>query len=423
MRDERGVALPMALFTLLLLTSLSLAFMTLGQSEPVISNNHLRTAQARALAEAGVERAIWALSNTQTTGVATPAINTVWGSPYDGTKYFKVSDRGGFVVWVKGGQTDAYQAVVQSVGRVVTGTSPADQSTYNSSDSNLSSAHRIKVTVGRFPEFGLNAPCALCVNGDLVVKGNATISSTADTSCGNKYGVGVTTGSSLCIGGDNACSESDPNWANNGSVNGATGSSTAPNDASDYTRTASMTNTTLSTSQLDALKQIAKSLGTYYSTGTTSTCGDGTSGTQSCTPCSSGTCSFSASNKLPSGKSIVFIDGNYDASGNPYQNDAFNGWVIVNGSATLNGNGTINGLVYALNDISSSSGSNTINGLVISANTTNATGIDSSAGGSMNINFNCSNASGNNNFAKKWFPVPGTWKEKTGRAVDATDYP
>lgn len=421
--NERGVALPMALFSLLLLTSLSIAFLTLGQTEPVISNNHLRTSQARAMAEAGVERVIWALSNTSTTGVSEPAANTVWGSPYDGTKWFRVSDRGGFVAWVKGGQTDNYQMVVQSVGRIATN-SPADGSTYSSSSTDLTSAHRIKVTVTRFPEFGLNAPCALCVNGDLVVKGNATISSTADTSCGNKYGVGVTSGSSLCIGGDNACSESDAQWGNTGSVNGATGSSASANDSTDYTRSASMTNMSLSTSQMDALRQMAKSQGTYYQTGTTSKCGDGASGTQDCTPCSGGTCSFSAANTVPSnGKSIVFVDGNFDTSGNPYQNDAFTGWIIVNGSSTINGNGTINGLLYAVNDISSSSGTNTINGLVVSANTTNASGIDSTAGGTMNINFNCANASGQNNFAKKWFPVPGTWREKTGRAVDASDYP
>src|SRR5436190_11163207 len=72
--NERGVALPMALITLVLLTTLMLAFATLSQTEPVIAANQLRTSQARALAESGFEYAVWALSNGNTPiGVARPA--------------------------------------------------------------------------------------------------------------------------------------------------------------------------------------------------------------------------------------------------------------------------------------------------------------------------------------------------------------
>src|SRR2546426_11751135 len=60
--NERGVALPMALITLMLLTTLMLAFAVLSQTEPVIAANQLRVTQARSLAESGMEHAIWALS-------------------------------------------------------------------------------------------------------------------------------------------------------------------------------------------------------------------------------------------------------------------------------------------------------------------------------------------------------------------------
>ena len=40
LQDERGVALPMALMILLLLTTLMLAFAVLSQTEPVIAANH-----------------------------------------------------------------------------------------------------------------------------------------------------------------------------------------------------------------------------------------------------------------------------------------------------------------------------------------------------------------------------------------------
>ena len=62
LRNERGVALPMALIVLVALTTLMLAFAVLVQTEPVVAHNQLRGAQARTHAEAGFERAVWALS-------------------------------------------------------------------------------------------------------------------------------------------------------------------------------------------------------------------------------------------------------------------------------------------------------------------------------------------------------------------------
>ena len=68
LRDDRGVALPMALIVLVALTTLMLAFAVLTQTEPVIAHNQLRGVQARTHAEAGFERAVWALSQ----GAITP---------------------------------------------------------------------------------------------------------------------------------------------------------------------------------------------------------------------------------------------------------------------------------------------------------------------------------------------------------------
>jgi Tfp pilus assembly protein PilX len=62
LRDERGVALPMAMIVLVLLTTLMVAFALLARTEPVIAHNQQRTSQALAHAEAGFERAVWALS-------------------------------------------------------------------------------------------------------------------------------------------------------------------------------------------------------------------------------------------------------------------------------------------------------------------------------------------------------------------------
>ena len=55
LRDQRGVALPLALISLLILTTLVLTVLNLGAVEPQISRNLSETARARHLAEAGLE--------------------------------------------------------------------------------------------------------------------------------------------------------------------------------------------------------------------------------------------------------------------------------------------------------------------------------------------------------------------------------
>jgi Tfp pilus assembly protein PilX len=59
-RDERGVALPLAMILLMVLTLLTITFMSLGAVEPQISKNLSDGVQARQLAESGIE---WAMSS------------------------------------------------------------------------------------------------------------------------------------------------------------------------------------------------------------------------------------------------------------------------------------------------------------------------------------------------------------------------
>ncbi len=56
-RDERGIALPLALFALVVLMAFLQAFLAMSASEPVIAQNHLSGSQALYLADAGVELA------------------------------------------------------------------------------------------------------------------------------------------------------------------------------------------------------------------------------------------------------------------------------------------------------------------------------------------------------------------------------
>src|SRR5260370_759289 len=52
--DQRGIALPMALLALLILTGLTLAFVGLAPTEPGIANNQIRTNQTLAIVKATV---------------------------------------------------------------------------------------------------------------------------------------------------------------------------------------------------------------------------------------------------------------------------------------------------------------------------------------------------------------------------------
>jgi Tfp pilus assembly protein PilX len=73
LHDQQGIALPMALLTLLILSTLAIAFAVLATSEPLIATNQKMVAQARAVAESGLERAIWALNNpANANGLAAP---------------------------------------------------------------------------------------------------------------------------------------------------------------------------------------------------------------------------------------------------------------------------------------------------------------------------------------------------------------
>src|SRR3990172_8144209 len=59
-RDERGVALPLALFALVLLSGLLLAFLGMSLHEPQIAQNHGSASKALHIADAGIEHA-WAV--------------------------------------------------------------------------------------------------------------------------------------------------------------------------------------------------------------------------------------------------------------------------------------------------------------------------------------------------------------------------
>src|SRR3989441_184401 len=126
LKDERGIALPMAMIVMAILTSLMIAFAVLATSESQIAGNQMASAQARALAESGGERALWAL----TTGVTrlkwiSPICALCAGgeNPPDTTTNVQISGN----ATINASNTSQYcpgvtpQAAVSSNGTAVTG--------------------------------------------------------------------------------------------------------------------------------------------------------------------------------------------------------------------------------------------------------------------------------------------------------------
>ncbi len=406
-RDERGVALPMVLIALVILSALVVAFSVLSSTEPTIAGNQLRVAQARALAESAVERALWALTagkvSPGTTGSLAYPLPATVPAPYDGSQLISVAaagnQLGGFRVTVTQGATQNERNVV-AVGWVPTDTS---------SDTRTKAHQRITVTLMDLFDPG-KMPCALCVRGDLQVGGNSTIDATQDTSCGNKYGTWSTR---TVDGNGNVISPGDTTLSSGAAhILGADGNSTAnqSTDMATEQNQAAFDANKMTNTDLTALKTLAKRLGTYFQ----------------------GAVTFDASNRLPTG--LIFVDtvsgNNIDPATTPASdyasvdihgnagsgpNNSWNGWIVVNGTLAISGNIQLNGLVYAQNDISyTGTGTGRITGQMISANVkdTIATVIDTSTFGNSQIIYNCAAAqSGGGTIPPNFIVEPGTYKE------------
>ena len=400
LRDERGVALPMAMMTMLLLTTLMLAFAVLAQTEPIIAANQLRVAQARALAESGFEHAVWALSegaaareNIPPLALPAGALDTPLPSPppapFDGLTFIMAGETGGYTVTVTTPAGKPKERLIVS-----TGWTPTNSAT----DKRTKVQRTVQATVERIPNLGLHAPCAVCVKGDLAAGGPATVDATLDTSCGNKVAT-YSTGA-LALGPSAEVKGADGNAIANQSTDYLTGQPPSTFDKF-----------TLSRSNLDQLKKLAKMNGTYFGPGyttTTSASGQTVPGTSTY----DGSVSLTASNRVKNG--IVFFDtvsgNNVGTPPNPADlarvrlsgrfslASDFTGWIVVNGSLTISGDMKINGLVYAVNDFTyNGTGSGEINGLAISQNVSDTTATSISSEGAdatphARVKFNCANA-------------------------------
>jgi Tfp pilus assembly protein PilX len=385
--SEAGIALPMTLILMGLLTALTVAFLAFTSAEPVIAANHMANAQARAIAESGLERALWALTKGDSTpgfagSLATPLPNPS-PAPYDGSQFVNVGV-GQFKVTVTNGAA-VNERNIEAVGYVPTAANPI-------------AIKKISTTVTRLKK--LDPPCAVCAGGEAPVgiTTNIRIGGSAEITAantGNNYCAGVTPQAA-------AYSAGSVNTNGNPDLTGPSGGSAIKTNQPQ----SNFTDFMFSDYDMAVLKALAKANGTYYQ------------GNQTW------------SSPPPNG--IVFVD---TPSGNPLSitspssdlitvdihgnwSQGWNGWLIVAGSIDMSGNRHMSGLIYAQNDISMhGSGNGSITGAVISTNRidSQSTNVDTDALGNAPVFYNCRSVrDGGGTIPQNWFIKPGTYREVSG---------
>jgi hypothetical protein len=399
--SERGVALPMALLSLVILSALIAGFSVLSAIEPTIANNQLVVAQARALAEAGVERALWALSNpTHAQGI--PATFTTPPSPYDGGRLVPVAAGGypvgGFRVTVTNGPT-AYERQITAVGFVPDDTAAGRRA-----------LQKITVTALNPQLIVKDPPAALSVRGELRAAGSLQVDSRTDGSCGPK--VGTLTRGETSLEGASA------------DIRGAGGDETAHNritDAAggllpatpgDIVKNASgavFDGFSLSDADLNALRAFAKARGTYLQ----------------------GAVRFGAGNQMPDGIIVVDAVGRgggvppsdlasvaIDAGAPADPSGVWRGWLIVNGSLAVASEVGLKGFVYVQSTVDARAvGAVGLSGALVGRNIRDLPGggIDTGPAADLSIVYNCRDAlTGGGKIPGRWSVKGGSYREVAG---------
>ncbi len=386
MRDQRGAVLPLAMLSLLVLSAVLVGLSLLTGQEPLVAGNHVMIVQAQALAEAGLERALWALSMPDSPNGIPWSVPAV--APYDGSELIGVATElgtrlGGFRVTVSG--NGDRQRQVAAVGLV-----PGDSGPLGRARQDIS-ATAIRL---RFP----SSPAGIAVRGGLEVGAGVTVDARADGSCGDRAGtwsVGVT-----AIGAG-------------AQIQGRTGDTGIPNETADIQQQQAPTlfdELTFTAAELQALKAVARVRGTYYQ----------------------GTVTFDAARRMPDG--LIFVD---TVSGQPISQvtpegdlarvsigdgaplapgGAFRGWVIVNGSLSLGGTIKVQGLVYAADRLIQTGAARLV-GAAMAGHVRSSTPslIDARPVAGAALTWSCETGrTGGGTIPQRWLVKPGSYREAAG---------
>jgi hypothetical protein len=387
------------MIALMLLTTLLIAFAVLSKSEPTIASNQARSAQARAVAEAGIERAVWALTSTV---IPDPMASSVATAPYDGSAFLSMGSLGGFFVTVAAG-TASNERVIDALGYSPTFTTTG-----------VGVAHkRLHLVLTKIK--WLDPPSALSVRGELKIAGNVLVDARADSSCGAKGGVTTTDDTSITSGAAKVYGYGD----NTANQTGGT-----PPDIAANTPTSTFDQHVFTDADIEVLRSMAKCCGTYVGPGSPTNWDSLSFGPSSIT------ITFNADNPLPK-DGLIFVDSKYGTNvgastadseiptvkitGNaaPSGQTEWSGWLFVNGKLDWQGNTKARGFVYAQNDLNWA-GTETIDGAVMSRNVkdTSLTNIDSDLGGTATVRWDCAAArTGAGTLPQGWFVKAGSYRE------------
>jgi hypothetical protein len=391
----------MALLSLMILSALIAGFSVLSAIEPTIANNQLAVAQARALAEAGVERALWALSNpADAQGI--PVAFTTAPSPYDGGRLVPVAAAGhpvgGFRVTVTNGST-AYERWITAVGFVPDDTTAGRRA-----------LRKITVTALNPQLIVKDPPAALSVRGELRAGGTLRVDSRTDQSCGPKVGTLARGETSLEDASADIRGAGGDGTARNRITDAAGGViPAAPGDIVKNASVAVFDRFSLSDADLSALRAFAKARGTYLQ----------------------GAVRFGAGNRMPDG--IIVVDAIGGGDGIPPSDLAsvaidagapadpsgiWRGWLIVNGSLAVDGEVRLRGFVYAQSTLDArAAGAVELSGALVSRNIRDlpGAGIDTGPAADLSIVYNCRDAlTGGGKIPGRWSVKGGSYREVSG---------
>lgn len=372
--DQRGAVLPLAMMILLVLSAVLMGLSMLTGQEPLVASNHVMIVQAQAMAEAGIERALWALSNPESAeGVAwlAPA-----PAPYDGSRFIAVASEvaalGGFRITITG--TGDRQRQILAVGLV-----PGDEGPVGRARQDIS-ATAIRL---RFP----GPPAALTVRGDLTIGPGAAIDASADGTCGAVAGT----------------------WASGTTTLGAASHVQGRETSDILERQApeSFDAPAFTATEMSALKAVARARGTYYQ----------------------GRVTFEATRPLPDG--LIFVDTSsglpittgtpasdlatvtIDSGAGTGPGDSFRGWIVANGSVSMYGTVAIEGLVYAA-DRFSQAGSAQLTGAAMAGHVRSTTPslIDARPATGAALVWGCeAGRTGGGKLPRRWMVKPGSYRE------------
>ncbi|HKW90597.1 MAG TPA: hypothetical protein VJX92_01785 [Methylomirabilota bacterium] len=383
-RGQRGAVLPLTVLILLVLSAVLVGLSMVTGREPAIAGNHVMLAQAQALAEAGLSRGLWALSNPESAdGVPTASSAP---APYDGSRLIAVAAGsnpiGGFRLTIGGVGSHEREMVVA-------GLVPGDEGALGAARQEIS-ATAIRL---RFPD----PPAGLTVRGDLTIGSGVVVDASADGSCGDRAGTWSTGATTVSAGSR---------------VHGRDATPAIPNQDTDIQQgqpVGGFDDRAFSARDLSALRAIARARGTYYR----------------------GPVNFDAAQPMPDG--LIFVDtlsGNAITDATPDADLAavtirdgairtggsFRGWIVVNGSLLIEGSALLEGLAYAADRISQTGASRLVGALMAGhVRTAMPSLIDARPEAGAAVVWNCeAGRSGGGSIPQQWILKPGSYREAAG---------